>query len=160
MSSQETIEIPAEVIGDYIAWEELQAFEHDEFEKELQQNVNKKQNYEMVGATVKQVSRRRRKSKENLRIAIPRPSTAIIIEDTDATFSKTQSPASSTESHRGIFNRAKERTRDHKQRTVTITRPGTQSKSSLEDLEEYSSERTLYRSFSDSHGMLDICFDG
>ena len=159
-SSQATIEIPAEVIDDYVAWEDLQAFEHDEFEKEFQQKVNKKQEYEMMGAAVERVSGRQRKSKENLRAQIlcPNRKPAILMEDLDAKSSKSQSPASSTESHREIFNRAKGRTRNHKQKLVTITRPGTQWNNPSEDLEEKSFERKLYGSFNDSHGMLNSYF--
>ncbi|MCJ1424041.1 hypothetical protein MMC29_001928 [Sticta canariensis] len=152
-SSQATIEIPAEVISDYVAWEDLQAFEHDEFEKELQQKVNKKQEHEMMGAAVKRFSGRQRKSKQNLPGATPRPSRklAILMEDLDAKSSKSQSPTSSTESHREIFNRGKGRTKNHKQRLVKITRPRTQWKNHSEDLEEKSSERKLHGSFNDSH---------
>ncbi|MCJ1426090.1 hypothetical protein MMC29_003992 [Sticta canariensis] len=148
-SCQDIIEIPAEVVGDYVAWEDLQAFEHSEFEKELEQKVNKKKEYEMMGATVKRVNGRQKKIKENLRGTISRPSRkpAIIMEDLDAKSSKSRSSASSTESHGEIFNRAKGRTRNHKQKLITTTRPGTQWKNPVEDSQQTSSERKFYDPF-------------
>lgn len=149
-SSQDIIEIPAEVIDKYVAWEDLQAFEHHEFEKELEQKVNKKKDYE--GATVKRVNGRQSKIKESLRGTVSRPSRkpAIVMEDLDAKASKSRSPASSTESHGEIFNQAKGRARNPKQKLVTRTRPGTQWKSSVEDSEQTSSERNVHDSFRSS----------
>ena len=151
-SSQDIIEIPVEVIGNYVTWEDLQAFEHNEFEKELEQKVNKKKEYEMMGATVKRVNGRQRKIKENLRGTSSRPSRrpAIIMEDLDAQSSKSRSPASSTESYGEIFDRAKGRTRNHKQRPIKNTRPGTQWKNPVEDSEQTSSERKFYDPFGSS----------
>lgn len=116
-SNPDIIEVSAEVVGDYVAWEDLQAFEHDEFEKEMVQKLDNKKEYEkpeltqMMGATVKRVKGRLRKNKDYLpgTFSQPRRKPTNIMEDLDIKSSKSQSPASSTESHSQIVKRVGER---------------------------------------------------
>lgn len=115
-SNPDIIEVSAEVIGDYVAWEDLQAFEHDEFEKEMAQKLDNKKEYEkpeltqLMGATVKRVKGRLKKNKDYFSdtYSHPRRKPTNIMEGFDIKSSKSQSPASSTESHSRIVKRVRE----------------------------------------------------
>lgn len=159
-SSLDIIEVPAEIISDYVAWEDLQAFEHDEFEKELAQKTNAKEEYEqpelthMMGATVKRVKGRSKKDRDNfLRTTSPhRRKLTNLMEDLDTKSPKNQSIASSTEGHSENVKRNRRRSRKNQQIQGTIIRPGAKLENLIEDSEERSSDSQLYDSSDESHG--------
>ncbi|MCJ1462745.1 hypothetical protein MMC07_001348 [Pseudocyphellaria aurata] len=124
--SSDVIEVSAEVIGDYVAWEDLQAFEHDEFEKELAEKANNKKDYEMpeltqmMGATVKRARGRPKKNKDNFlgTVTQPRKKSTNNLDGLDTKSSKSQS--SSTESHNGIIKRVRGRPKKSKQSPIPV----------------------------------------
>lgn len=160
-SSPDIIEVSAEVIGDYVAWEDLQAFEHAEFEKELAKNSENKMEYEtpeltqMMGATVKRPIGRPTKSKKNFLGTASSPRRKLTdIDDSDAKSSKSYLTTSSSKTYSGIVKRARGRPKKVNQVLGTVIRPGTKLKNVVEDLEEKTSESQVYDSLGESHGGL------
>lgn len=161
-SSPENIEVSAEVIGDYVAWEDLQAFEHAEFEKELAKNSENKMEYEvpeltqMMGATVKRPRGRPTKSKKNFLGTASSPWRKLtdVNDDSDTKSSKSRSTTSSRETYSGIVKRARGQPKKVNQVLGTVIRPGTKLKNVVEDLEEKTSESQVYDSLGESHGGL------
>lgn len=158
-SSPDIIEVPAEVIGDYIAWEDLQAFEHDEFEKELKQKVSNKKEYEMpelthmMGATVTRARAQPMKSKGSFPDTLSRPVRKLtdVMDELDTRLSENHLPASSEENHSDKDKRARGRPRETNQKFGSVIRPGTKLKI-VEDSQQTSSESQLYESSNESHG--------
>lgn len=146
--SSDVIEVSAEVIGDYVAWEDLQAFEHDEFEKELAEKANNKKDYEMpeltqmMGATVKRARGRPKKNKDNIlgTVAQPKKKSSSVMDGLDTKSSKSQSPASSTESYSGIVKRVRARPRKSKQSPIQLTHQVQPQKVAHQPLDQFHQE--------------------
>lgn len=123
LSAPNIIEVSAEVIGDYVAWEDLQAFEHAEFEKELAQEIKQKKEYEepelprLMGETVERVRGQPMKIKGNIfgTVSYKMRKPTSIMGGLGIESSKSQSPASSTENHGEMVRRVGEPARKSRQ---------------------------------------------
>lgn len=145
LSAPNNIEVSAEVIGDYVAWEDLQAFEHAEFEKELAQEIEQMKEYEepelarLMGETVERVKGQPMKTKGNIfgTVSYKMRKPTNIMGGLGIESSKSQSPASSTESHGEMVRRVGEPPRKSRQdpsQSQSQAQPHKETRQSFEQL--------------------------